>query len=308
MGLVSIVKIQKSITEALSSAIELAGGLRNFVSPGDSVMLKPNLNGVEGTTDIRLCEALIRYLRDWGVKRLAIGESSFGNAALTDKFFKRTGYADLAQKYGIVLFNLNNSSTVGIEVKHPFLLEKVRVAKEVLEFDKIINIPVMKVHYATGVTLALKNLKGLLVGNDKKHFHEIGHLSLYKETNNIDESRINVTGEKIENVRHQFKRAEMRGIIPEKVKIRNINACSACMNALLLSFQFIDEPIAENINIQLGVKTADEGAVQPEIGFGNCCPKDKEYICRIPGCPPYPLDLKEALKKSGFLVVHRINA
>ena len=32
----------------------------------------------------------------------------------------------------------------------------------------------MKVHYATGITLALKNMKGLLVGGAKRRCHEAG--------------------------------------------------------------------------------------------------------------------------------------
>jgi len=54
------------------------------------------------------------------------------------------------------------------------VLEKLRIAREVYEADRITNLPNMKVHYATGITLALKNLKGLLVGNEKRHFHEVG--------------------------------------------------------------------------------------------------------------------------------------
>ena len=53
-------------------------------------------------------------------------------------------------------------------------MERIRLAREVFEADKIINMPNMKVHYATGVTLAMKNLKGLLVGDEKRRFHETG--------------------------------------------------------------------------------------------------------------------------------------
>ncbi|MFW6389737.1 MAG: DUF362 domain-containing protein, partial [Halanaerobiales bacterium] len=53
-------------------------------------------------------------------------------------------------------------------------MDEIKIAEEVFNVDKIINIPIMKVHYATGITLSMKNLKGLLVGDEKMHFHEFG--------------------------------------------------------------------------------------------------------------------------------------
>ena len=37
--------------------------------------------------------------------------------------------------------------------------------------DKFINLPVLKTHYLTTVTLAMKNLKGCLKREDKPLFH-----------------------------------------------------------------------------------------------------------------------------------------
>jgi uncharacterized protein (DUF362 family) len=48
MGKVSLVKIRRRIKESLSDALNLIGGLGRYIEHSERVMLKPNLNGVEG--------------------------------------------------------------------------------------------------------------------------------------------------------------------------------------------------------------------------------------------------------------------
>lgn len=192
MGKVSIVRTDKGIKQSLVEAIDLIGGLGRIISRGDRVMLKPNLNGVEGCTNIELSEALIVLLRDYGVKNIVIAESTFGDARTTEMFFTKTGYRELADKYGVPLINLNQSQVLEVPVKNPLLLDKLRIAKEVFEADKIINLPNMKVHYATGITLALKNLKGLLVGGEKRRFHETGLDKAITDLNNTIKAHLHI--------------------------------------------------------------------------------------------------------------------
>jgi uncharacterized protein (DUF362 family) len=174
MGKISIVRTTAGIAQAVAHSLDLIGGLGAFVSPGDRVLLKPNLNGVEGCTNIELTETLIRMLLDSGAGEVFIAESTFGDARMTGMLFEKTGYAALAGKYGIRLVNLNESEAVEVNVPKPLVIDRVRIGREVLEADKIINLPNLKVHYATAVTIALKNLKGVLVREEKRRFHEVG--------------------------------------------------------------------------------------------------------------------------------------
>jgi len=359
MGIVSIAKTNSGIKEGLAIALDLIGGLREFINHNDRIMLKPNLNGTEGVTNIEFTETLIRLLSDFKVKKIAIAESTFGNQNITDMCFNKTGYTGLARKYNIELINLNKSEAIEVKVKKPLALDSIKIAKEVFDFDKIINLPVMKVHYATGVTLALKNLKGLLVREQKRCFHEIGlekaivdlnntiaphlniidciscmekmgprdgdvvelnlliagkeraevdyvgcqimgfeldeikHLQYYVQTNGIDLDKLEIVGETIDDVKHPFKKAKMDDIIPEYVIVHNRNACSACMNALLLSFQLFDREFPKKTDIYLGSKIdKNDTAAGFKIAFGNCCPRGENFDLKIKGCPPYPFDLK----------------
>jgi uncharacterized protein (DUF362 family) len=174
MGKASIVRTEQGVRESLSQALDLIGGLASYISRQDRVLLKPNLNGAEVYTDKELVGGLIEMLRDLGAGRIFIAESSFGNAATTRMFFEKTGYTELARRYGVDLVNLNASRAVEVPVADPLRLDTIRIAEEVYEADRIVNLPSMKVHYATGVSLALKNLKGFLVGDEKRHFHTVG--------------------------------------------------------------------------------------------------------------------------------------
>ncbi len=191
-GTVSLVKTCQGIREALIDSLDRIGGVGRYVGRGDRVLLKPNLNGVDGFTDRTLVESLIGLLSDFGTGKVFLAESTFGDAKMTDMFFEKTGYAELARKCGIPLFNLNRSEAVEVEVKEPLVLDRLRIAREVFEADRIINLPNMKVHYATGITLALKNMKGLLVGGAKRRCHEVGLDRAIVDLNNTIRPHLNI--------------------------------------------------------------------------------------------------------------------
>ena len=77
-------------------------------------------------------------------------------------------------------------------MKEPLVFDKLPIAREVFEADRIVNLPNMKVHYATGITLALKNMKGVLVGNAKRRCHEAGLDKAIVDLNNTIRPDLNV--------------------------------------------------------------------------------------------------------------------
>lgn len=192
MGKVSITRIKNNLKESLNNSIELIGGLKTILNKEDNILIKPNLNDFESFTSVKLIESLIQLLFDDDFKKVFIAESTFGNEQITEKHFQKNGYIDLANKYKIRLINLNKSDTKKIKVKKPLALEKIEIAKEVPDATKIINIPVMKVHYATGISLCLKNLKGFLSVNEKRHFHEIGLNNAILDLNSIIKTDLNI--------------------------------------------------------------------------------------------------------------------
>jgi hypothetical protein len=61
-----------------------------------------------------------------------------------------------------------------------------------METDCLINVPVMKTHFLTGVTLGLKNLKGCLSGHEKSSFHIIGLHKAISDLNHLIQPRLTI--------------------------------------------------------------------------------------------------------------------
>ena len=102
-SVVSIVKTPKSPSEkeidtSVRKAIELAGGLTDIISSGDTVLIKPNLISPSHpdtgtTTDPRVCKSIANMVREIGAKPI-IAESS-GIGTDTEEAIKVAGYSKL---------------------------------------------------------------------------------------------------------------------------------------------------------------------------------------------------------------------
>jgi len=176
MATVSIAKTENDFYAAFNSAIDDIGG--PLITPGDRVLIKPNL--VEPAapdsgqiTNPKVIEAVARFCLDSGAARVVIGEGPgfYQPQSYLRECFTHTGVSLVAERLGIewVLFDEHSYRTFkGVPGCTP---EEFRVTEFAFTCDKFINLPVLKTHYLTTVTLAMKNLKGCLKREDKPLFH-----------------------------------------------------------------------------------------------------------------------------------------
>jgi uncharacterized protein (DUF362 family) len=175
---VAVVKYDET-SEALRKAIELANGFEEL-KRSDRVLLKPNVvwGGSEKVpqfgfvTTSRIVEDLLQLLCEYGCE-ISIGEGTVVNEELgsnTFRGFKWSGIERVAKKFGVKLIDFNKASSEQLELNDT----KVRIAASALEADFLIDIPVLKTHAQTKVSLGLKNLKGCLQMRSKMEFHKKG--------------------------------------------------------------------------------------------------------------------------------------
>jgi len=133
---------------------------------GKKVLIKPNLTikakGDSGIiTNPIFCEGIIDYLKKNGVKDIKIGE---GNSDEMMEIFEADGYTELSLKTGVELINFNKDE----------MIEGANLPKSILDFDILINVPVLKTHHVAIATLGIKNLMGLFLPAKErgKLFHE----------------------------------------------------------------------------------------------------------------------------------------
>ena len=88
----------------------------------------------------------------------------------------------------------------------------------------------------------------------------------------------------------------MEKIIPPFITIYNKNACSSCVNALLLSFRFLEKQTTGHCDVYLGTNPKITENKNIKVGFGNCCIKKYGFDRSVKGCPPYPFEFKRILE------------
>ena len=198
MSKVSIVKVENNYQDALRRALEDLDA--KPVAKGDCVLIKPNLYEPKAAdsgdiTNPRLVEAVCRYCLDAGAGRVIIGEgpSYYQSESNLRPCFTQTGISEAADRLGIewVLFDEHKYRTFrNISKATP---DEFRVTEYAFSCDKLINVPVLKTHHQTTVTLAMKNLKGCLKREDKPRFHQQRDLNkAIVELNKIVRPAINI--------------------------------------------------------------------------------------------------------------------
>lgn len=164
-------------TDYKEMTIKLLTGLDLAADIGDKskrIGLKPNLlmaapasNGA--TTHPQLVDGVLSYLKQHGFLNLVVLESSWVGALTADSV-RATGVWDVCRKHHVEFIDLQKDdsavySAAGMDI---------RICKEAVKLDYLINMPVLKGHCQTTVTCALKNSKGLIPNSEKRRFHTLG--------------------------------------------------------------------------------------------------------------------------------------
>ena len=141
---------------------------------GKRVLLKPNAGrvappGAGITTHPDVVAAAIDAFREAGAE-VAVGESPIMGVKVQEAF-DATGITSVADERGCPLIDLDRRDPVEVPLPKGRAIGSLKVCADVLEFDFIVSVPVMKMHMHTGVTLAVKNMKGCLWRRSKVELH-----------------------------------------------------------------------------------------------------------------------------------------
>ena len=180
MPKVNIIKISApagtgKLTEDLERLLGPLGGMAAFVRPGDKVLLKPNVGEIvpadsPAITSVHVTEAAAQLAHKAGAAEVWIAESCIIGGS-TEEAFKTSGYTEMAERAGIRLIDLKQEGCLSVTVTNHLQLEQIDIFERTLEADVIINLPKLKTIVATTMSVAMKNLKGLIPDNEKKRCH-----------------------------------------------------------------------------------------------------------------------------------------
>jgi uncharacterized protein (DUF362 family) len=174
---VSLVKFDGSL-DSLRRAIQLCDGFEKL-DRNDRVLIKPNncfrhkiMPPYGMVTTSKIVDGVVQLLLEYGCKDISIGEGAVIGIfdelePYTKRGFRGTGIEKIAQKYGIKLVDFNKGPFRELDLGGI----KVQVSQIALDTGFLINIPVLKTHFQTKVSLGFKNLKGCLSTESKRRFH-----------------------------------------------------------------------------------------------------------------------------------------
>ncbi len=192
--------------DMLKDAFSLFNNFKEKVA-GKNVVIKPNLGAwsvfipkhanewVATSKDV--IRATISLVQELGAASVTIAESPFIEVDMS-KIYKDMGLKKEFKNQNVSLVDLSKGPFQKVELYDGVSVE---ISKLILDADCLINMPMLKTHGQTIVSIAMKNLKGTLSNQSKRLFHRkdlekaIAHLSkIIKPTINIVDGLIGLQG------------------------------------------------------------------------------------------------------------------
>jgi uncharacterized protein (DUF362 family) len=169
-SVVGLVRAREDLVSAVDDSLN-ACGMGDCVSRGDLVLVKPNLHGGHGHTAPQVMAAACRWAFGKGARRVLLGDGPYWGMADCGPYFTAAGVYQACAESGAepVFFH-----AYPYRLHHPQDPQAPRVlgvSRHLHEADVVINLPVMKTHFHTLITIALKNVKGCLRPVDKRRLH-----------------------------------------------------------------------------------------------------------------------------------------
>jgi uncharacterized protein (DUF362 family) len=173
-----IAQVKGPTAAAVREAVGLLGGMESFVEEGQRVLLKPNVSFSAppdwgASTGSQTVRTVAEMCLEAGAESVVIFDHPLRPPELC---LQQAGLEEALDDLDDVRLIMATKQRYfePVDVPDGRALQRVEVAKEVLRADVIINLPAAKSHSATGVSLGLKNLMGLIW--DRSYFHQATNL------------------------------------------------------------------------------------------------------------------------------------
>jgi uncharacterized protein (DUF362 family) len=172
-----IAVVKGEAAKAARAAVELLGGMKKFVKKGGKVLIKPNMSfpnppAMATTTHPDVIKEIVKMCNEAGASNILIADYPLFD---TDTCLTRSGILDACK-------DLENTKVIGAssdrfykdtEFKGAKKMSRNGVFQEALKVDTLIAVPVAKSHTATGVSLSMKGMMGLVWDRSGMHTKEL---------------------------------------------------------------------------------------------------------------------------------------
>jgi uncharacterized protein (DUF362 family) len=155
-----------SAAQITRAAIDALGGIRRFISRGDVVVVKPNIGWDRlpeqaANTNPEVVAEVVRLCFEAGAKKVKVFDRPVNDAR---RCYVQSGIAATANAAGAEVSYMDDRKFKDMELKGT-VLHSWPLYTEVIEADKVINIPIAKRHGEAKLTLSMKNWMGVMGGS-----------------------------------------------------------------------------------------------------------------------------------------------
>lgn len=161
----------ESLRLAIAKSLEPWGGISHWIKPGMRVLLKPNLltgarPQAECTTRPEIVQVVAELVRAAGGEPFIGDSPAFGSAR---GVAAQIGLLAVCQDLDLPLVEFHGERYTAPDTSREFA--HLRLSREALGADVVINLPKVKSHMQLTLTLAVKNLFGCVPGKLKAWWH-----------------------------------------------------------------------------------------------------------------------------------------
>lgn len=244
--------------EMFRKAIEEMGGMKRFVKEGQTVLVKPNIGWDKGpefaaNTNPKLVGEIVKACKEAGAKKVVVFDHTCNN---WEKSYSNSGIGEAVRDAGGEMLPGNNEANYkSVSIKGATVLKEAKVHEALIEADVFINVPVLKHHGSTHITVGLKNLMGIVW--DRRFFHAndlhrcIAESALYRKPDLTIVDAFNVM--KANGPRG----VSLDDVVEYKTQIISTDCIAADVAAIKIFGQNMDEVLYIKHGEELGLGTSD---------------------------------------------------
>ena len=169
-----VVATGKSPSKITRAAIDAFGGIRKFISKGDVVVIKPNMAwdrtpAHAANTNPYVVGTVVRLCFEAGAKKVRVFDRPVNDPR---RCYVQSGIAATAESAGADVVHIDERKFRDMKINGK-ALKTWPIYSEILDADKVINVPVAKHHGLARLTMSMKNWMGVMGGRRSQIHQEL---------------------------------------------------------------------------------------------------------------------------------------
>ena len=162
--------------EMFRRAIKELGGMKQFIKPGQKVVVKPNIGWdkvpeLAGNTNPKLVAEIIKQCFAAGAKEVTVFDHTCDD---WQKCYKNSGIEAVVKSTGAKIMPAHLESYYKqIDLPNGVNMKKAKVHEAIVNCDAWINVPILKNHGGANLTISMKNHMGIVWDRGFFHQHDL---------------------------------------------------------------------------------------------------------------------------------------